>query len=63
MRHAAANKSGPISPRSNGLMKIPSGRRATFKAGQRIVKVVVLYCTTPKNGISDCGSYKKNEKF
>jgi hypothetical protein len=31
MRQAATNKSGPISPCSNWLMKIPSGRRASSR--------------------------------
>ena len=30
MLHAARNRSGPISPRSNGLTKTSSGRRASW---------------------------------
>jgi len=30
MLQAARNRSGPISPRSNGLIKMPSGRRANL---------------------------------
>ena len=32
MSHAARNRSGPISPRSNGLTKMPSGRRASSRS-------------------------------
>jgi len=35
----------------------------TFKAGRRIVKVVVLYCTTPKNGILIAAPRRKMKNF
>ena len=44
---------------------MPSGRacQQTFKAGQRIVQVVVLYCTAPKNGILIAAPTRKMKNF